>query len=116
MCSFYLVALSQTQAHESVHAMIFADYNISTEVTINYNPITWLTTGKMGYVAYNSVESANKCNEFCRAQNNMAELVDYNVAALIGGCFFFGLIILLVILMLNEENRRVIIVHERVEQ
>jgi len=102
-CS-YLMNLLNTISHEDIHQKIFDDYNIPSNITINY----W--TGS-GYTDAHYNTSA--CNEMCHYQHNMNEIVGYPMTFLIN-TIFLALILILAIIYVkdagevieNEKHRR----------
>lgn len=88
---FWLANLMMIEEHEEVHAQIYDDYGIAYKKVnnlnpLNGNPITYLITGKAGYVQAIGNNTDN-CNEFCKLAHNNNEVVGYNVSSVIGTMF-----------------------------
>jgi len=73
----YLIGLMYTTSHENIHVLIFNRYNITVEeYDIDYIYLS-------GSVTPNQIEFWERCNDDCKFQHAMNDIVGYNVRNII---------------------------------
>jgi hypothetical protein len=106
-CACFLVLgwgfnLISTEVHEQAHVAIFNNYNISSNVTIN-----WWTGG--GYTTPNREQYRSYCGDSCKMAHSLNEIIGYNINtfifAMMCTAFIIGLIMILIIGIQKSEER-----------
>jgi len=76
----YLVGIKYITQHESIHQIIYSRYNIETKTDFNLLTLSAKT---------NTFGNYSNCNDSCKFQNSMNDIIGYNIALLI---FFLTII------------------------
>ena len=94
--------LVSTEVHEQAHVAIFKNYNMSSNVTINW----WTGSG----ATYPDTKTYHLyCDDSCRMANSLNEIIGYNINtfifAMMCTAFIIGLIMILIINLKKTEER-----------
>ncbi len=84
--SMYVLAMTYIIMHEAVHVKIFARYGIDS--------VTKISWSVNGYTIPNP-EKYENCNDFCKLDNSLADIISYCFALLIMSLFFLFILNLL---------------------
>jgi len=70
----YYLGIMSVNSHEQVHQLIFSRYDIKSNITINS-----ILSGKTSVLK----EEYYKCNDYCKTQNALNDIIGYNVRTVI---------------------------------
>lgn len=76
LLAIYVVMMNHISLHEAIHKSIWEDYDINSTIEINFKTISGTTTADLN-------EYNNKCNDYCKFQHNLNDIVGYNIVTLV---------------------------------
>ncbi len=91
----YITGVSYIIAHEAIHYTIFTRYNIESRIEMDYLRVR-------GNVIPESME---KCNDSCKSQHALNDIVGYNVATFIAFITFMFFVYLINKKLCEDENK-----------
>lgn len=97
ICLLYLGGLKYTTSHEFLHERIYKRYNIPSITEINY--------GKLEGRTLISTIDYYKCNDYCKLQHSLNDIVGYNVTIIIFSAWSMFFLWLLYKRLFENENK-----------